>query len=82
MQRHAFYRRILHERSSPVGLSGGPFWWISLPGLSRGHASVSTPKSVSAQEPMSPTSVPEPPSSTSASVPTPEHFLSRVTTLF
>jgi hypothetical protein len=81
VQGRAFYSTS-HERTSLVGLSRGPLSWVSLAGLSRGHASVSAPKpvssvsasepvsSASAQEPVSPTSVPEPPSS--APAPTPE----------
>jgi hypothetical protein len=61
----------------------GPLWWASLAGLSRGHASVSAPKSVSsvsasepvssasAQEPVSPTPGPEPPFPAPASTPEP-----------
>jgi hypothetical protein len=57
------HRRTSRERASLVGLSGGPLWWASLAGLSRGHASVSPPKavsSVSASEPVSSTPAPEP----------------------
>ena len=67
-QEHASHRRVSYRRVSHRGMHltgvhpmNVPLSWASLPGLSRGHASVSAPKPVSSAstpEPVSPTSVP------------------------